>query len=449
MLTSGVFQTAMNAPAALGSVLTTKPGGKTDAPAYGMTMWFRVSVHMGSQGDLGTWSSCSGLGIKFNHEQLKQGGQIGAPALLPGSVSFDDITLERAMVKADSDKVRAWLQKVTTDWVGGEEGGAAQPGEVGANTMTITLCSSLKPSGPGTIATAPEVASWTLHDVVPVSWSAPQLTSKSGDIAIERLVLSHAGFLDPPSSRSAGGESAQGKLQLSYQGAPLVCQYNPEEVTLEKSVTIQSGKSGATLVHEKQVTEEGKLSITVKLRFEGVTAIADATSKLWSWLEGAESSWVAAKPTPKRQPAMIGTNRGAAPAAKPAPAAKGGAASKSPKVLLLQMGAGQPEAGRIDRDILLRRVNTTFTRFTATGMPCRALISLTMEEVERVAKPTNPSSGGPPGGRSHVVTEGDTLQGIATEAYGSPGAWREVAERNGIDDPLRLRNGSALYLPGR
>jgi nucleoid-associated protein YgaU len=81
-------------------------------------------------------------------------------------------------------------------------------------------------------------------------------------------------------------------------------------------------------------------------------------------------------------------------------------------------------------------------------VPSRASISLKFEEAPKPLPGTNPTSGGPPGSTVHTITEGDSLARIAHDTYGSPGTWREIAERNGIDDPLRLRNGAALFLPG-
>ena len=42
----------------------------------------------------------------------------------------------------------------------------------------------------------------------------------------------------------------------------------------------------------------------------------------------------------------------------------------------------------------------------------------------------------------YVATES-----FATEKYGSPGRWRDIAACNGIEDPLRVRPGDRVYLP--
>jgi nucleoid-associated protein YgaU len=90
-----------------------------------------------------------------------------------------------------------------------------------------------------------------------------------------------------------------------------------------------------------------------------------------------------------------------------------------------------------------------YVRFSAIGIPLRAEVDLTMQEVPSVwgSLPTNPTSGGLPGRRSHTVGHGETLQSIATEKYGRPGLWRRIAEVNNINDPGRVRPGTTIYLP--
>jgi Contractile injection system tube protein len=94
-----------------------------------------------------------------------------------------------------------------------------------------------------------------------------------------------------------------------------------------------------------------------------------------------------------------------------------------------------------------------YTRFNDAGNVIRAEITdLKLGKVQSpldlaAVLPTNPSSGGAPGRRSHMVTAGENLQFIATANYGAPRHWRAVAQTNGIDDPLRVHPGRHLYLP--
>lgn len=100
-------------------------------------------------------------------------------------------------------------------------------------------------------------------------------------------------------------------------------------------------------------------------------------------------------------------------------------------------------------DCNLTNVNITYTRFASTGVPIRALVNMQLQEQPSLfgSLPTNPTSGGLPGRQSHTMTAGESLAGVATQRYGSPGRWRAVAECNDIDDPLRVRPGDRVYLP--
>jgi hypothetical protein len=98
--------------------------------------------------------------------------------------------------------------------------------------------------------------------------------------------------------------------------------------------------------------------------------------------------------------------------------------------------------------IVLTKVDVEYTRFTAKALPTRATITLNCKvKVNKVAG-QNPTSGGEPERGGHRVTGGENIQGIARERYGDPRRWRQIAELNGVDDPLRVRPGDVLYLPG-
>lgn len=105
--------------------------------------------------------------------------------------------------------------------------------------------------------------------------------------------------------------------------------------------------------------------------------------------------------------------------------------------------------GPLTYEVCLVSANVNYVRFTDSGEPIRAKVNLTMQEQPSLLAilSTNPTSGGLPGRRQHVVSSGDSLQSIANANYGSPNRWRAVADANGIDDPTRLRPGQVVYLP--
>jgi nucleoid-associated protein YgaU len=113
-----------------------------------------------------------------------------------------------------------------------------------------------------------------------------------------------------------------------------------------------------------------------------------------------------------------------------------------PPALIFQWGT------QIMRCIMVG-VNVTFERFSSSGDPDRALVKFTVREEANIfgMLPTNPTSGGLPGRQRHVVTGSESLPGISTAAYGSPGLWRAIADTNNVDDPFRVRPGHTVYLP--
>jgi nucleoid-associated protein YgaU len=125
-----------------------------------------------------------------------------------------------------------------------------------------------------------------------------------------------------------------------------------------------------------------------------------------------------------------------------------GGTAPSPPVLMFTWG--EFKIGEVGQFVgLLTSVDVTCTLFTPSGAPTRAEVSLAMKAAPEPAKGTNPTSGGIRAQRARQVIAGDTLAGIAFDAYGDAGCWRAVAELNGIDDPMRVPVGTRLLLPDR
>ncbi|MFP1624764.1 LysM peptidoglycan-binding domain-containing protein [Streptomyces sp. 5K101] len=93
------------------------------------------------------------------------------------------------------------------------------------------------------------------------------------------------------------------------------------------------------------------------------------------------------------------------------------------------------------------QVQAKYTLFTPGGLPIRATCQVTLEEISGPMPGQNPTSGALAARRVHRVVSGDTLALLAWREYGDPAAWRDIAEANGIDDPMRLAPGTELLLP--
>jgi nucleoid-associated protein YgaU len=92
-------------------------------------------------------------------------------------------------------------------------------------------------------------------------------------------------------------------------------------------------------------------------------------------------------------------------------------------------------------------VAVKYTLFRGQGTPIRGTATVAMKEFPLPPPKQNPSSGGRPGFRSHRLVAGDTLASVAYAEYGDPNRWRHLAEHNGIDDPLRVREGQVVRVP--
>lgn len=100
---------------------------------------------------------------------------------------------------------------------------------------------------------------------------------------------------------------------------------------------------------------------------------------------------------------------------------------------------------------VLTDLELTFEYFSSTGTPLRARanVTLTQYQEDGAFGPQNPTSGTPRPHRVHRVQPGETLDRIAAVHFGDSTRWRSIAEANGIEDPLALRPGSLLAIPGR
>ena len=126
----------------------------------------------------------------------------------------------------------------------------------------------------------------------------------------------------------------------------------------------------------------------------------------------------------------------------------GGAINLASKLPLVTFQWGPPGVAFM-YDVNVTKCNINYTRFASSGVPIRAEVDLTLQQQPSMLGilSTNPTSGGLPGRQSHTVIQGESLAGIASTHYGSPGSWRQIAASNGIEDPRRIRAGDRVYLP--
>ena len=99
---------------------------------------------------------------------------------------------------------------------------------------------------------------------------------------------------------------------------------------------------------------------------------------------------------------------------------------------------------------VLQQLEIQFTMFTAAGVPVRATARCTFKQwianSDDLQKQNLMSADV---AKTWIVKRGQSLATIASAEYGDPRAWRVIAEANGIDNPLALAPGARLLLPAR
>ncbi|MCR2802443.1 CIS tube protein [Paenibacillus soyae] len=104
--------------------------------------------------------------------------------------------------------------------------------------------------------------------------------------------------------------------------------------------------------------------------------------------------------------------------------------------------------GSLDFKGVMTSVSQRFTMFLETGEPVRASLGIEMkstqtmkEQYQEIPRQSADRT------KRKTVKQGDQLWTIAAEEYEDPGAWRAIAEANGIDNPRLLAAGRNLTIP--
>jgi len=120
--------------------------------------------------ELGTFSSCEGLGIEVVLEQREEGGFNSQVWQLPTRLKYTNIKLSRPL-GPDTVKITKWFASMTAG--------------VKRSTGTIVARNAKNEA----------VATWNLRGVVPVRWTGPSLNVESPKVATETIEIAHHGFL--------------------------------------------------------------------------------------------------------------------------------------------------------------------------------------------------------------------------------------------------------------
>lgn len=128
--------------------------------------------------DIGSFTSCEGLGFEVHVEPYEEGGNNLFVHQLPGRLKYTNVRLSRYVTK-DSAKIARWVTSM-----------ADTPRRTSAEIIACT---------PGN----KPLMRWGLLGVIPVRWTGPRLDSGNASIASETLELAYHGF-DPATTGLAG-----------------------------------------------------------------------------------------------------------------------------------------------------------------------------------------------------------------------------------------------------
>jgi nucleoid-associated protein YgaU len=207
------------------------------------------------------------------------------------------------------------------------------------------------------------------------------------------------------------------KLQ-GIDGGNLEFQFNPTEYSVKKSAkwnTPSRGMKGEAGAKPEFVSSEPQ-TISLQIFFDGWESddetVTDSVDQLFEWLAPSKSSQSAEKHQPSELEFIWGSN-----------------------------------SQLHDRKFYLESVSAKYTMFDRSGNPVRATADITLKEIPNPPDGQNPTSGAIHARKTHLLSDGDTLQSIATSEYGNPNFWRGLASFNEIDDPMRLTPGVRILLP--
>ena len=120
--------------------------------------------------NLGTFSTCEGLGAEVVIEQREEGGNNDFVWQLPSRLKYPNIKLSRPLGR-ETEKVATWFASMTSGY-----------------QRCIGTIQAM--NAQGTV-----IAEWSLYDVVPVRWTGPVLNPDQPKVVMETVEIAHHGFL--------------------------------------------------------------------------------------------------------------------------------------------------------------------------------------------------------------------------------------------------------------
>ena len=196
---------------------------------------------------------------------------------------------------------------------------------------------------------------------------------------------------------------------------PVPCMFNPNEYTVAKQNQYSPDKVKGKNVPKVKFTQGGAETLKLQLFFDTYAEKTDVrkhTAELWKMMMVTDDK--------KNQK----NNK-----------------SEPPHVAFTW--------GNFTFEAVITSLSQKFTLFLKDGTPVRTTVDISLQQVEdkQAHHAQNPTSGGGPPLKTHLVQAQDRLDLIAAQVYGDATQWRLIARENRLAHPLRLREGQRLIIP--
>jgi LysM repeat protein len=201
-------------------------------------------------------------------------------------------------------------------------------------------------------------------------------------------------------------------FQVSNTANKVVCQFNPKDYSISKSVKWVYRTADGKNVGDPEFAGGEAQDFTVEIMFDTTDTGSDVRSKYTALLKMAEVDTSALDAT---------TGKGEPPECK------------------FQWGTYLSFTG------VIKSISQNFTLFKSDGTPLRARVKVTFAETAANTAGQNPTTR-TESRKVWVVKEGETLPWIAYQEYGAASHWRHIAETNDLNNPMELRPGQVLKL---
>ena len=216
-------------------------------------------------------------------------------------------------------------------------------------------------------------------------------------------------------------ENTLSKLELSYidgdgEDILYVVQYNPNTISIEKEVEWNDAEANKKNAPTKEFANGKSKKISIKDIFFDTTTIGNM-SVYTNFIEPLEAMAIVRNYT-------ITTDSGTK-------------IVKRPPYITLSWGRSSYFA-----ECVLKKIEYEFKMFTRKGVPTRANVTLSFEEINTIEAEIKEQKAA----QTYLTGTGETLPGIAEKIYGNPDKWRIIATANEVDNFV-VPAGITLQLP--